>query len=173
MYPEKAWHVIAYEFGFILFGLVAFPILAKYFGVGLSWLTAVTCDVIAILYMPYLIANEMGWLAEIDSPHEIVGYQLPVNYPIPDNNVYAQDVGGMTPERLVAFAILGQKDSDLPVNLTEKFWITEKHFEGSREQWALMMRDWESRGAVKRKGRAKNSGYEPYDWREIRRILRG
>jgi len=171
MYPEKAWQVIAYP---MIPTFAGFAVIKAFDGDPAAWVFFVTCCLIAVSYLPYLIANEMGWLAEIDSPRQIVGYTLPKNYPLADGNAYAQDVEqiSMDDEKYVAHTLINMQHS-AKVDLTEGYWIVGKRFGGSREQFALMLRDWEQAGAIQRKSRAKNSPYVVADWNKIRKIVRG
>ena len=92
---------------------------------------------------------------------------------IPDLNAYAYNVEqiSMDDEKYVAHTLINMQHT-AKVDLTEGYWIVGKRFGGSREQFALMLRDWEQAGAVQRKSRAKNNPYIVADWNKIRRIQR-
>ena len=76
-------------------------------------------------------------------------------------------------ESQVARMLIAQRNSNLEINLTEKFWIAGGHFPESREKFSMMLRKWQYHNIVQRRSFTKNSPFVVNDWRGMRSIANG
>ena len=74
-------------------------------------------------------------------------------------------------ERIFAKTLIDMRNHNFEVKMTEAYWIKEKRFSSSREEFVEMLDKWEHYGLSGRAGGQEKR--VPKDWRKIRLIAQG
>jgi hypothetical protein len=185
MYTPKGWHWIG-PVGTVLTG---FLINQQVLGGGFHW------DYFVTVQLPLAaVASEWGayiWQAGVVYQKFLTGMDVKTDAPavtatrvVPPIFVDGKEVSKvqemqttvdmplLSSERTVAKTLITQRNSNLPVVLTETYWIKGNHFPDGQLKFRAMLRKWQFNSAIA-KGISKTATYGVTDWRKIRLVSEG
>jgi hypothetical protein len=90
---------------------------------------------------------------------------------LPNPQVVA--VPKISPERKVARALIDQRNHNMKVDLTEDFWLKNRNFDGSREEFVEMKARWRRNDVIYKTGSRKNAPDDVKDWKKVRWVADG